>query len=639
MIKKSFTLRVLVISFLLLALPLLVDSFVFFQDSYSAAIEDAKRDLKILANMKAFSLITAEPVKQTLLKEIIYLLKLNEAIDDPDQQKLSHALAEIAHVAGEFQLYIMTHASKGHFKIIASSVPALVNTFFTSYRKLEAIMETGAGTFIRYIYSHDLQKYIPYLFVVRVIDSKKTGQPVGIIIVTSNIEEQLKQTITLGYGSKNMQFAILNTDGIVFAATDPKLRGQFFDPISTVRREEIKNSGQLGELNLPSEPLSIIPGNDPPYFEFIFNDQLQIAYRFFLPEVRISVLAYAAKEEFLGAAIRHFLLIYSIYGLIFIIGGGITYWLALWISRPLTQLTDVMGEVGRGNLGVRFSEEPLGFEINILGSIFNHTMDNLLDNIQRAEDERVKKETYQRELFIARQVQRSLLPLQLPVIQGAEVAGTYLPAVDVGGDFYGFFEKKNQSGEDVIFLGVADVAGRGISSCLYSLSARSLLRSYITLSDDIGEILSLANNAFIKDTAETGMFLTILAGIYHLESKIFDYYSCGHVPGMLRRGDGSIVMLEHSGMAMGLSEAKQKYRVDSIKLKSDDLIILYTDGLIEATNDKHQHFSEKRLKQILQTKIWKSAQEVVDSIAENLQEFTHAIPQEEEVIIVALKVS
>ena len=348
-------------------------------------------------------------------------------------------------------------------------------------------------------------------------------------------------------------------------------------------------------------------------------------------------MAFASKEEFFGVAVSHFLLIYTIYGLILIIGGGITYWLSLWISRPLRQLSFLMGEVSRGNLDVRFSEEPLGFEINILGRIFNSTIDNLLENIQQAEDERVKKETYQRELAIGRQVQQSLLPSKIPEVKGAEVAGIYLPAVDVGGDFYGYLSKKDASGEDVLIFGVADAAGRGISACLYSLSTRSLFRTYGTLYDDVGEILSMTNNAFILDAGDTGMFVTALFGIYHTESKIFTYYSCGHVPAIVRRSDGHLVTLAHSGMAMGLRESTP-YSTDSIQLESGDILIMYTDGLLEAVNEKHQNFSDRRLRHILQTKQWQSAQEIVDCITAELQEFTRTTPQEEEVIIVALKI-
>ena len=636
MVKNSFALRVLVISFLLLALPLLVDTFIFFQSSYDDSIADAKRNLREVSNLRAFALTASQPIKQVFLTELTYLLNLSESLDNPDQLQSNQELAEIMHVSGQLQIYVMTLEKNGEFRIVASSVKTLVNTFFTSFKQLEETMRTGTGTFVRHVYSHDMQRYVPYLFVARSIRSKKAGAPIGVIMVTSNVENQLNAILERGNLLENIQFAIVDSDGIVFASSEPRLEGQYFDSLSKLRREEIIDSGQLGEEHLPDKPLPVIKGNDPPFFEFIFDDEVQIAYRAYLPEVNISLVGYASKGEFFGAAITHFLLIYTIYGLILIIGGAVTYWLSLWISRPLRQLSHLMGEVSQGNLEPRFKEQPLGFEINILGRIFNHTIDNLLQNMQQAEDERVKKETYQRELLIGRQVQRSLLPARIPGIKGAKIAGTYIPASDVGGDFYGYLDKQTASGEEVVVISVADVAGRGISSCLYSLSARSLFSSFATLSDDVGEILSLANNAFIEDVGDTGMFLTVFMGMYHTESKIFSYYSCGHVPGLVRRADGQIITLAHSGMALGLKESN-RYSPDSIQLESGDCVILYTDGLIEAVNDKYQRFSEKRLKQILQTKQWSTAQEVIETITTEVHEFIHSMPQEEEVIIVALK--
>ncbi|MFC2049401.1 PP2C family protein-serine/threonine phosphatase [Chlamydiota bacterium] len=637
MIKKSFTLRVVVINFLLLALPLLIDSFIFFQNSYNDSIQSAQKQLREAANLRTYSLVAAEPVKQVLLSELKYVLNISDKMESQDYETLTHEFAEIAHAWGEYQLIALSLSNNGYYKIVAASERIVVDTFLQSYQQFETITREGSGTFIRYMYEQTAQAYVPYLFMAQTIHSKKTGAPVGILMVTANIQSQLNDIIIADPQAQNAQFAILNADSVVFKSSDPNLMGQHFNPISPVRRSQIIASMQLGNLQLPDIPLPVIRGDNPPFFEFIFKNQVQLAYQVFISDLNLSVVAYSPKEEFFGTAIRHFLLIYMIYGLILVGGGGVTYWLSLWISRPLRQLTHIMGEVSQGKLDVRFHEAPLGFEINILGRIFNNTLDTLLLNIQRAEDERVKKETYQRELAIGRQVQRSLLPSRVPIIKGAAVAGTYLPASEVGGDFYAFLSKTTESGEEVLALAVADVAGRGISSCLYSLSVRSLFRAYATLHDDVGEILSLTNNAFNRDTGDTGMFATMFLGFYHTQSRILSYYSCGHVPGIVRRSDGQIITLSHSGMALGLKES-ERFKPESIQLYSGDALFVYTDGLLESTNSQHQIFSEKRLKDVLQTKIWNTAQDAVNSLAASVQEFTAGIPQEEEVIIVALQV-
>lgn len=637
MIRNSFTLRVLIISFLVLALPLLVDSFIFFQDSYFEAIREAKMELREVANFRTFALSEIQPIKQVLLKELIYLLEIGEKIEDKKFEDLTQKLSEMTRLGEDFQIFILSPSKGVEYTILAASDPEEVGSIFISYNNLKEILETKEGSFIRYIYSAEKKSYVPYIFMVRVIISPNTNKPAGFIMVTADIQKELFSVLDKRGESDHVQFALLNADGIVFAATNPQLDGQYFDVISPARREEIIKSRQLGAKTLPKNSLPVIRGEDPPFFEFIFNDQVQIAYRAFVPHIGISIVSYAAKEEFFGRAIQHFLFIYIIYGLILILGGGVAYWLSLWISRPLRQLSFLMGEVSRGNLDVRFREEPLGFEINILGGIFNDTIDTLLQNIQKAEDERVKKETYQKELAIGRQVQESLLPATTPEMEGAEVAGLYLPAKEVGGDFYGFQTKKNTSGEKVCILTVADAVGKGISSCLYSLSARSLFRAYGTLHDDIGTAMSLANNAFIRDTKESSMVITATIGMYHIDSKLFTYYSCGHVPAIVRRADGQLVTLAHSGMALGLKES-EGYPTDSIQLKSGDLLLMYTRGLVEAANEKHQQFTERRVREALQTTHWSRAQEAADGLAQTLREFTGPTAQEDEVIIVVLKV-
>ena len=638
MIKKSFTLRILAINFLLLALPLLIDSFIFFQNSYYEAIETAKKELKEVSNLRTFSLIASDPVKQVLLSELGYVLDISGKVADQEFESLTHELVEIAHLWEEYQIQVLELSKSGYYKILASSDRELVNTFFEAYHPLETVITKGSSTFIRYLYSGDSQSYVPHLFLAQLIESKETGKPTGILMVNSNIESLLTNLLAPSRRLQKGQFAVLNSDGVVFKSTDSNLMGQYFTPIPAERRRQISSSKQLGNLQLPDRPLPIILGNDPSFFEFIYNNQVQIAYQVSIPALRLSVIGYSPKEEFFGSAVRHFLFIYVTYGLILLIGGAVTYWLSLWISRPLRQLIQVMGEVRQGNLSVRFQETSLGFEINILGGLFNSMIDTLLINMQRAEDERVKKETYEREVAICREVQHSLFSSHTPDVKAAMVAGLYLPAVEVGGDFYYFFSKTTQSKEKILAISLADIGGRGISPCLYSLSARSLFRSYSTLYDDVGTILSLTNNDFIRDVGgDVMMYTKIFLGFYHIDSQTLFYCGCGSVTGVLKRNEGQIETLSTKGPVLGLQKSFN-YKTETIQLYPGDSLILYTDGLLKAQNAQQRYFSEMEFNDILQSKNWSTAQEIVDVVKAGVQAFTGGTPQQEEAIIVALKI-
>lgn len=639
MIKQSLALRVLVISFIVLALPLLIDSFIFFQNTYNDSISDAKRGLKEIADFRSYSLIEIQPVRQTFLKSVIYLLDLNNRLDKPDQQALSRDLKEIGLFAGgNLRFYLLDSGPGPNYRILATNTEANLNEPFVSYSFLETVLEKQEETFVRYLYSKKEGRYIPAIILARSILSNTTGKPVGIFMVVSEVEKELTSILSNTKEETDVHFALLNSDGVVFIASDHDLLGDYFNPISETRRQEIINSGQLKPHSLAHHPQPVIRGQGDPFFEFIFEDQVQIAYRKALPSLDLSIIAYSQKEAFFGKAVKHFLFVYTVYGLVLVIGGGVAYYLSSWIARPLRQLSNLMSEVGAGKLDGRFQAQPWGFEINQLGMIFNETLDKLLENIQKAEDERVKKEIYQRELAIGRQVQKNLLPMQMPAVEGIELAGAYLPAKEVGGDFYGWLKKQTQEGEEKLVIGVADASGHGISSCLYALNARSLARSYSMIYDDVGEVLSRTNNTFLEDAGDTGMFVTMFWSFYSPRTRILSYYSCGHVPGIVRNKEGQISNLAHTGMALGLMEADEPYKPDQIQLNPGDVVLLFTDGLLEVANEKNQIFSERRLKSCLQQRKWTTAQEVVDGLIEEVQNFSKSMSQEEEVIIVALRV-
>lgn len=187
------------------------------------------------------------------------------------------------------------------------------------------------------------------------------------------------------------------------------------------------------------------------------------------------------------------------------------------------------------------------------------------------------------------------------------------------------------------WLVVGDAAGKGISSCLYSLVVRSLIRSYGILYNDVGKVLSETNNAFLEQTGDSGMFVTALMGEYDASSGVFSYYSCGHTPGLIKRQDGAIELLAHSGMALGLLESTE-YQVDQVKLGVGDTVIFFTSGLIGGVNEKNQYFSEKRLRELLQQRKWISSQEIVNGLVSEYQAFIGSASQEAEVVIVTMQI-
>lgn len=637
MLRGSFTLRVLAANFLLLALPLLIDSFIFFQNSYYETIRGAKKELREVTNLRTFGLVSSKPVKQVLLSELGYVIDISDRMEKGSFEALTRELVEIEALWNQYQIYVLELSNDGYHKIVASSNPVLVGTFFEAYDPFKVVIETGSGTFVRYVFSDETQDYVPYLFMAQVVTSKETGKRLGILMMSSNVESLLSTLLSPSPQLSTAKFAFLNGDGVVIESSDPRLMGRYFKAIPSKRRKQLLSSKQLGNLQLPDYPIPVVQDKDPSFFEFAFEGHIQIAYQVMIPEMKLSVVGYSPKEKFFSSAVRHFLYIYIIYSLILLIGGAVTYWLSLWISRPLRQLIHVMGEVRQGNVDVRFQEAPLGFEINILGQMFNHTLDNLLFNIQHAEDERVKKETYQRELDICREVQYSLLSPRLPESKAAMIAGLYLPASEVGGDFYYFYSKKSHQNEDMLAISVADVIGLGLSPCMYSLTERSLFRAYSTHFDDVGTIVNLTNHDFIRDIGEATTCSNLFLAFFHIDSNVLSYSICGTIPSMIKRKNGELIPLKQAGAAIGVNASSQ-YQSTSIPLYSGDILIAYTLGLLKITNSNQENLSENLLIEILQSTNWSTAQELVERVKTTIHEFTASIPQMEEGVFIALKI-
>ncbi len=294
MIKQSFTLRVLVISFIVIALPLLISSFIFFQMSYYEAIDDAKMMLRDDANLRTFTLYEIENAKKILFEELEYLFDISEKITNLKHEELNRELAEIAHLGGDFQIYILDTGKDFRYKIIASSVLDDTDTYFISYLRLKEAMEAGEGIFIRYVYSEEERRYFPYLFLAQTIQSEKKGESIAILMIAINIQNEINSILMKSGEKDKINHAILNTDGIVVDASDPKMKGQYVNPISPARREEILSSRQIGIKRLAPTLLPITRKEDPHFFEFIFNYQMQIAYRADFFNICISVVAYSS---------------------------------------------------------------------------------------------------------------------------------------------------------------------------------------------------------------------------------------------------------------------------------------------------------------------------------------------------------
>ncbi len=315
-----------------------------------------------------------------------------------------------------------------------------------------------------------------------------------------------------------------------------------------------------------------------------------------------------------------------------ILGGSAVYFFARRIARPLKSLCKTMERVSLGANHARYTPDSMGFEINALGVQFNETLDALLQNAQEAEKERLLRERLAGELRIGHEIQESLLPSHIPGLPGVDIATGYFSAKEVNGDFYDLLRLENGK----ILIAICDTAGKGISACLFSLGLRSMIRALANTAVDLSDLVRRANDLYLMDAHESSMFSTLWVGIYDPELRHLVYCSQGHPPAALIRGS-ELIELWTPGIALG-AQTLDVITTNEIKLEKGDLLVLYTDGIIEAHDPDNELFGKQRLYELLLRKKKNTAQQLVDRIIENVHLFSQGAPQHDDITLIVFSI-
>jgi sigma-B regulation protein RsbU (phosphoserine phosphatase) len=242
----------------------------------------------------------------------------------------------------------------------------------------------------------------------------------------------------------------------------------------------------------------------------------------------------------------------------------------------------------------------------------------------------------ERELELAKDVQKNLLPQEAPHIPGLEIAAFSRPAQIVGGDYFDFIDFSNG------FHGfaIADVAGHGVSASLHMASIQALLRTLVPVNESPAEVMRQVHKLFIHNIRfET--FVTFFIGAFDSSTKRFTFCNAGHQPPLvLHKGERekeSMEMLRPTGAAIGLVE-EAEFKEETIDLQKHDLLVLYTDGVTEAMNPQNQEFGRERLAKLSRPANNTPVKEVVQQIRQGLEEFSEGRPLGDDTTIVICQI-
>ncbi len=235
----------------------------------------------------------------------------------------------------------------------------------------------------------------------------------------------------------------------------------------------------------------------------------------------------------------------------------------------------------------------------------------------------VEKGRLERELQLARQVQASLIPRQTPQLPGWQLATRWIPARQVSGDFCDFIDlsQVTTASHDIgIVIVIADVADKGMPAALFMTLTRSIIRASVAQLHTPAESMTHANRLICAD-AHDGMFVTLFYAQLNPATGEMICVNAGHNRPLLYRAAGDqLTEIECAGIVLGVDD-KALYSQCSVPLHSGDLALLYTDGVIDATDPQRQQFGLERLKDILYQHRLASAPDIIAALERTLGDF------------------
>lgn len=236
-------------------------------------------------------------------------------------------------------------------------------------------------------------------------------------------------------------------------------------------------------------------------------------------------------------------------------------------------------------------------------------------------------ERQEEEMQRASEIQRSLLPKEIPQLAGFEVSGAWRPARTVSGDYYDVF----RLGESKLGLCIADVVGKGVSAALLMANVQAAVRAFASSAESPAQLCAKVNGLLCENLA-TGKFVTFLYGVLDSETRTLDYCNAGQVYPILV-SQGAVQALDHGGAVLGVFPAWE-YESAKIAFRAGDRLLLVTDGITEASDGDDQEFGEEKLAEAALKESKRTAAEMSDALLNQVSAFCDAHFQDDATLLV-----
>jgi serine phosphatase RsbU (regulator of sigma subunit) len=263
----------------------------------------------------------------------------------------------------------------------------------------------------------------------------------------------------------------------------------------------------------------------------------------------------------------------------------------------------------------------------VLVGILLHTYDAMRRQLEANFRSLRVKEALEREVEIAREVQRELLPRGVPVVRGLELAGICIPAIGVGGDYYDYLPLQDER----IGLVIADVSGKGIPAALLMAGLQASVRSLALPGVSPCEVNRRLNDMLHQSTSAS-RYATLFFGLYDPQDRSLHYSNAGHFP-PIHLGAHGTAYLSQGGLPIGLMPSSL-YGEGRRELGLGDLLALYTDGVVETPNAAGEEFGNARLVEILTRHQDASLADLLARVIEAVGDWSGGGPPHDDVTLV-----
>ena len=252
---------------------------------------------------------------------------------------------------------------------------------------------------------------------------------------------------------------------------------------------------------------------------------------------------------------------------------------------------------------------------------------------QRLELERVRQEATRRELELAADLQSMLVPADWPRDRDVDVAASYKPHLEVGGDYYDVFSVD----EDRLVFCMADVSGKGIAAAFLMSNFQANLRAIFQYEpSDLAKVVSQLNKR-VMDNAKGEKYITLFAAVYNRRDQSLQYINCGHNPPVLMSADGTTQQLELGCCGLGMFREIPSIESGTVNIRPGATLLCYTDGLVEQENSDDVPFGMQRMEEVVRERRGMPVQAVQEALIEAVRTFKGSEPSFDDTALMVVR--